>query len=91
MSKIEISNVEVSMEGGGEHEYRQIYFDANSVGYAEYLEVDGTLCTDCESNLSMNTDLSDDEVNAIHAAVIDWLEANPQPDLTEEAALAPAP
>ncbi|MFD1792439.1 hypothetical protein ACFSE0_12500 [Ochrobactrum teleogrylli] len=91
MSNIEVSNIEVINEGGGDHYYRIINFHALGKDRIELLDVDGDLCLREDSQLYADDSLDAGDAKNIRQQLIDWLEANPQSDLTEEAALTPTP
>ncbi|MGO1162314.1 hypothetical protein ACTOV4_10195 [Brucella sp. C7-11G] len=87
-----ISNVEVTMEGGGVHEYRMINFEIADLdqNYWDYIDEDGTLCAREDSLVNLDVGLTQYQATQIRYQLIDWLESNPQPDLTDEAVPAPA-
>ncbi|HHV66474.1 MAG TPA: hypothetical protein GXX48_02315 [Ochrobactrum intermedium] len=91
MSNIEVSDIEVTNEGGGAHYYRVINFHALGEDRHEFLDVDGDLCLREDSQLYADDSLDAGDAKNIRQQLIDWLEANPQSDLTEEAALTPTP
>jgi|GEM_PF-7004218 len=81
----ELSNIKVTSEGGGDHHYRVINFHALGEDRYELLDVDGDICLREDSELYADDSLDAGDAKIIRQQLIDWLEANPQSDLTEEA------